>query len=432
MSPALVAPSAAAPAETVSFLAVAKAIAARLARTAVWDGPRCNWVGSAVEPLGGTMQLVQRAGAADVYGGTAGVALFLAELLGRHPDPVLLPTLEGAVQHLLADERLAVGPVNYGYYGGTLGVANTLIDLGERLARPEWEAAGWERLAQVCARPIQDLEVDVVSGVASALPVLLRLLARRPAAYLSEAATRCGDFLLGKAQPQPQAWCWPGPGGQAPMTGYSHGAGGIALALLALYQATSNPAYYRGAMMGFHFERLHFNPQLQNWPDFRAVPGASGAATATPVYGDSWCHGAPGIALSRLRAWQLTGDETFRQEAEIALNTTHRSIYTLLNNPAAPVNFSLCHGLAGNADIMLEGSRVLQNDLYQQVSQAAGSFGIERYHRPGLHWPSGVRDPSGLTPGLAETPGLLLGLAGTGYFYLRLAYPQETASVLIQ
>jgi len=407
------------------YLAVAHAIAARLARTAVWDGPRCTWVGRAVEAVQGTFQLVQRAQGADLYGGTAGIALFLALLLEQQPDDVLLETLEGAVNHLLADTGVRDGPANYAYYAGALGVAHTLVELGERLGRPDWAEAGWQRVAQVCAQPVQAFEVDVISGVAGAIPVLLRLLAKRPVPYLHEAARRCGDFLVQHASKQPDCWRWE-VAGQPALTGYSHGAAGIALALLELYRATENPAYYTAAMMGFNFERLHFNAQLQNWPDLREQP------TAGPLtYGEAWCHGAPGIALSRLRAWQLTGDESFRQEAEMALATTHRSLYTALNSPSTSANFSLCHGLAGNADIMLQGSQILNSALYYQVAEAAGHYGLERYHRTGLHWPSGVHDPAHVATSPGEAPGLLLGLAGTGYFYLRLAFPNKIASVLL-
>ena len=409
------------------FLEAAQAIAARLAQTAVWDADRCTWVDSAVEAPYGTFQVVQRACGTDLYSGTAGIALFLSQLLALQPDDLLAETLEGAVNHALRSP-LAEHATNYGYYSGALGLAATLIEVGEQQGRPEWVAAGRERLAQVCAQPVLAQEIDVIAGVAGAIPVLLRLLARYPDPSLGEAAVRGGDFLVQLASKQPTAWAWSLHPGQPALTGYSHGTAGIALALLELYRATGNPAYYAGAMMGFNFERLHYNPQLQNWPDLRDF---SSTGTTTPVYGEAWCHGAPGIALSRLRAWQLTGDETFRQEAEVALNTTHRGIHALVTNPTAQPNFSLCHGLAGNADSMLEGSRVLQNDLYRQVAEAAGHYGLARYHHNGLHWPSGVNDPTGATPGQGEAPGLLLGLAGTGHFYLRLAFPNKVNSALL-
>jgi lantibiotic modifying enzyme len=412
---------------TDDFQAVAQAIAARLARTAVWHNDRCNWVGGAVDNVNGTYQMVRRTFGPDLYNGTAGVAWFLSQLLARHPDALLADTLAGAVQHLLTSR--AAPRTGYGYYGGALGTACTLLEVGEQQQRPDWLAAGWERLAQVLAEPLQETEVDVIAGAAGAIPALLRLGARHQRPELLDAAARCGDFLVARALRQPTAWAWNTLPGQTPLTGYSHGAAGVALALLELYQKTGQAEHYTGAMMGFNYERLLYNPQLQNWPDLRSDPGAP--APAAPAYGEAWCHGAPGVALSRVRAWQLTGDDTFRQEAEAALSTTHRGIYGLVTAVQGSANMSLCHGLAGNADIMLEASQVLGNPVYRQVAEAAGYYGLERYHRPGLRWPSGVNDPSGATLGQVETPGLMQGLAGTGYFYLRLASPAGSlASVL--
>jgi lantibiotic modifying enzyme len=415
-----------------AYLNTAQTLATRLARIALWDGPRCNWVGSAVETVGGVAQLAQRACGSDFYNGTAGIAWFLALLLEQCPDPVLEATLDGSIAHVLADSGNGAEQPNYSYYTGALGQACALLDIGERLARPKLVSTAWKRLRQVCAQPIRDYEVDVVSGVASAIPVLLRLARTHREGFLRQAAVRAGDFLLGKARQQDNAWAWAGPGTQVPMTGYAHGAAGVALALLQLYQDTNNPAYYKGAMMGFSFERLHYNAQLQNWPDFRGYTDATIATTSRDAlaYSDAWCHGAAGIALSRLRAWQLTGDESFRQEAEAALTTTHQGIYTLVTNPTGQPNFSLCHGLAGNADVLLESSLVLGNDLHRQVAQSAGNYGLEKHHHHRLQWPSGVTDPAGQVPN-GEAPGLMLGLAGTGYFYLRLAMPEKIRSILV-
>ena len=143
-----------------------------------------------------------------------------------------------------------------------------------------------------------------------------------------------------------------------------------------------------------------------------------------------WCHGAPGIALSRLRAYQITSRVDFLQEARTALQTTATSVANQLRQPQL-ANYSLCHGVAGNADILLSAGLLLNDISYIQLAQQAGLLGIELYDKTGTVWPSGVNDPSGNTQGGEETPGLLLGLAGTGHFYLRLAFPSEIDSVLL-
>lgn len=135
-----------------------------------------------------------------------------------------------------------------------------------------------------------------------------------------------------------------------------------------------------------------------------------------------WCHGAPGIALSRLRAYEILGDETCKAEAATAVNTTINAIQTALDGGAG--NFSLCHGLAGNAEALLYGSQLLAQELPSAESTAleVAMTGIKRYGEHDHRWPCGA--------GRGETPSLMLGLAGIGYFYLRL-HDQTTPSILI-
>lgn len=67
------------------------------------------------------------------------------------------------------------------------------------------------------------------------------------------------------------------------------------------------------------------------------------------------------IALSRLRGYELTGHPALRTKAETGVQTTARQ----LTGEQQP-NFSLCHGLAGNADVLLEASDVLQTPEWRQ------------------------------------------------------------------
>ena len=65
--------------------------------------------------------------------------------------------------------------------------------------------------------------------------------------------------------------------------------------------------------INFNYERQSFDISQQNWPDFR--DGVS--TTAAKVCGLAWCHGAPGIALSRLKANQAKADAVFVQEMNV-------------------------------------------------------------------------------------------------------------------
>jgi lantibiotic modifying enzyme len=121
-----------------------------------------------------------------------------------------------------------------------------------------------------------------------------------------------------------------------------------------------------------------------------------------------------------VRAWELTRDPACRQEAETAIRTTSRA----LEGPQAVVNgFSLCHGCAGNADLLIEAARVMNEPGHSARAEAVAQAGIEQFEARRLPWPCGI-------PGAGETPGLMLGTAGIGYFYLRL-HDTQLPSVLI-
>ena len=61
---------------------------------------------------------------------------------------------------------------------------------------------------------------------------------------------------------------------------------------------------------------------------------------------------------------------------------------------------------------------------FGRLAEQVGLAGVEQYRKSLSPWPCGV--PQG-----GETPGLLLGLAGIGHFYLRLHDPAGVPPVLI-
>jgi lantibiotic modifying enzyme len=50
---------------------------------------------------------------------------------------------------------------------------------------------------------------------------------------------------------------------------------------------------------------------------------------------------------------------------------------------------------------------------YHQLAEAVGTAGIQKYQKNRIPWPTGLNTGQ-------YTPGLMMGIAGTGYFYLRL------------
>ncbi len=97
--------------------------------------------------------------------------------------------------------------------------------------------------------------------------------------------------------------------------------------------------------------------------------------------------------MSRLRASELLGDSQYRYEALTALQTTRDSVRSGLLSG----NYSLCHGLAGNAEVLAEGRPLLDGESENLVHTIART-GIETYGQPERCWPGGV--PGGCTASL--------------------------------
>jgi lantibiotic biosynthesis protein len=373
-----------------AFLDTAARIGARLCRDAVWYQGRTNWT---ADFLDGD-SIAHGALEPDLYSGTAGIALFLWRLAKATGERIFRVTSEAALRQALA--RMPVS--GCGLYSGGLGIVYAEAEI-----RGEFD----ERAALRQADP-DPSQLDVIGGSAGAIAVLLNLHARAPSAPLLEAALRHCELLLQEVSRSEDGWSWKTIPASRNLTGFSHGASGIAWALLELHRVTGEPRLREAALEAFRYERSCFNAAEQNWPDFR------GEQPSYPVF---WCHGAAGIALSRLRAWQILSDANLLSEARAALRTVEQHSPSL-------TGFSLCHGRAGNADVLIHASQVLGEESWLKTAEAIAEEGLERFERRRTPWPCGLPDAN-------ETPDLMLGLAGIGHFFLRLADPAHVPSVLL-
>lgn len=412
------------------LLETAAALGRRLCRDAIWSGSRCNWLGDSMENLDGTWQVVHRAAGPELYAGTAGIGLFLARLWRWTGEALVRHTALGALRQAVSRRGdLDSGPARLGLYSGVPGLAWAALEIAEDLDDAEAREAAGE-----LAEALEDLEpeptgIDVIGGSAGAIPVLLDLAARLDRPSLRASAVRCGEHLLSTAKNAGDgAVSWDTLQGLSlrDLTGFGHGAAGIAWALTELAAATGDERFSAAARGAVCYEQACYSPTHRNWPDFRdhsSQAGGAVAAAATaasePVYAFAWCHGAPGIGLGRLRSFQLTGDPALAEQGRAALGAT-------LETLAYPSqgNFSLCHGHGGNAALGIFASQVLGEAAPLEAARTVGRAGIELFHRTRSPWPCGVPDGG-------ETPGLMLGLAGIGYFYLRLYAPEEVPPVVI-
>jgi lantibiotic modifying enzyme len=384
------------------FLDAAAAIGRRIAEDAIWDEGRCSWVGICLDPKE-AWQAEYRVLDPSIYDGTAGVGLFLAELASATGDGAARRTAVGALRHAV---MRAPASRRQGFHAGSLGIAWAAARVAELVGEEELCAAA--RAVPAAAPPVPDEWADVVLGTAGSLIARLSLAEVFDDQSLVDDAVTGGERLIELAAVTPHGWSWATPSHprRTHLCGLSHGAGGIGWALLELFAATGDARFREGAEGAFAYERSWLHEPSGTWPDLRVAGHRRGAGrrAPSPTIG-SWCHGEGGIALVRVRAVEVLGPDPYEREAAIAFEATRRDLASAL--PYEIGDMTICHGAAGAADaLMCNGD--------SPEAAALGHVALERYGSSG-RWPVG---PLGGT-----TPALFRGLAGIGWWLLRLHDP---------
>ena len=303
-----------------------------------------------------------------------------------------------------------------GGFNGWGGVIYTLTQLGVLWDEPELLAEA-ESLVELLPPLIEaDERLDIIGGAAGCIGSLICLYHCRPSQPTLSAAIECGERIIAQAQTRERGIGWVFKGmGEQPLAGFSHGAAGIAWALLELAALTGEERFHRAALDAIEYERSLFRPEVGNWPDLRDF-GATVLADKDKQHTcmTAWCHGAPGIGLARLRCLRYLDDGEIRSEINTALLTTVAHGFG--------GNHSLCHGDLGNLELLLQASLTFDGPQWPTQVDRFAAIILESIEGHG--WLCGV--PLGV-----ETPGLMMGLAGIGYGLLRLAAPERVPSVLV-
>jgi lantibiotic biosynthesis protein len=395
-----------------SFLDAAAAIGHRIAREAVWHNGRCAWMGAVADPAT-PGRAKERALGPDLYDGTAGVGLYLAQLAAVTGEGRARHTAIGALRHAVARGRELPRGRRDGFHAGSLGVAWTASRAASLLGNDELHSLAREMIADASPRAGVDRCPDLLTGAAGRIVALLALSAALDESHLVRDALSEGDALLQTARVTRHGWSWKDPTTRpAYLCGLAHGAAGIGWALLELFAAAGDERFGAAAAGAFAYERSWLDSRSPTWPDLEI--GGQHRAIGSPFTG-TWCHGEAGIALSRLRATAVFGAGPHADDAELALTTTERLLAEAL--PHEISDLSPCHGLAGAADALLCAATVSVERWGQGAELATdlGRAALERYDPEHGGWPCAIPN--------ATTPSLFLGLSGIGWLFLRLHDP---------
>ncbi|MEQ9482050.1 type 2 lanthipeptide synthetase LanM family protein [Coleofasciculus sp. F4-SAH-05] len=353
----------------------------------------------------------------DLYDGIPGIALFLAYLgaIAKEKRYTQLARIAlSSIQHQIEPSKSLIRSI--GCFSGWGGIIYSLTHLSVLWQQPELLAEAEGLLDPLTELIEKDEQFDIIGGAAGCIGSLLSLYHSHPSQPILDTAIQCGDHLLACAQKMAVGMGWKPVGmGKKPLTGFSHGAAGIAWALLKLAAVTGEERFQEAALYAIAYERSLFSPGVGNWPDLREFETTVGSGSPGQVnYMTAWCHGATGIGLARLRSMPHLNDTETRTEIDTALNTTLTQGFGM--------NHSLCHGDLGNLELLLQASLTLNDPQWQEHLNRLSAMILQSIDQYG--WLCGV--PLGV-----ETPGLMTGLAGIGYQLLRLAQPDYIPSVLV-
>ena len=412
------------------WAAAAAAIGRSLEQTAYWDDAReeCNWLGhrDIEDALTAPYSVRNAALSPELYSGSSGVAWFLAELGAALGDASLLETARAALRRSVRYLRKHSTPAYpLSLYAGQLGLLWVSVRLAELTADPSLEEDSAWLFEEALRGRGQPHPYDVIGGNAGAIVGLLHIAGSFRPGPCRELALDLGDELCRAATWADGACSWQASEGFTklpPMTGFSHGASGIAVALLHLFELTQERRFLDVARGAFAFEDALYNPRERNWIDTR-YPYRHEDGAVVGRFRRRWCHGAPGIALARALAVRLdpNGAERHEELARAAVATTIAALEECAREPDHDT--TLCHGIAGLAEISLVVDGLLGRAESAATAEAILAERIARY--------GGWRDwPSGLgTRG--PTPCLMVGASGIGMHLLRRAVGDTLPSPLL-
>lgn len=350
----------------------------------------------------------------DLYNGTAGIALFLAYLDAITPQKEFRQAAERALEHAVSN----CDPTLIGAFTGQGGLVYALTHLSHLWQQPALLELAVEMSDELALQVEEDRDFDVFSGVAGIIPIMLSL-AQATSGHGLACAHRCAQHLLQHAERQENRLSWPlqrPEEGKANLTGFSHGTGGIGWALISLGCATQQEDYILAGRQCFAYEALHFDENEQDWHDLRT--NGIAANQHGLHFANAWCNGSAGIGLSRIASWAMLGknDDELLRESYQALAATLRNFHKLGND-------TLCHGKAGNAELLLRFALLKDEPAFQMEANVQAQTQWRNFEKT-RHWTFG-----GVSSDVF--PGLMIGLAGLGMHFLRLAHPDKVPSALL-
>jgi hypothetical protein len=171
---------------------------------------------------------------------------------------------------------------------------------------------------------------------------------------------------------------------------------------------------------------LYYDAAANNWLDLRLTSthlheadimdwqAASFRKYASDA--NAWAHGAAGVGLSRLYAWQLIRNPFYLQQVNQAVERCLKDVQQLQRG-----DFTLCSGYGGPASFLLQAAGILHRPYLRLAAQQTALAAVQFYRQQGVY--------NTYVPDANNDPGLFSGLAGVGYFLVNTLLPYREDAI---
>lgn len=378
-----------------------------------------------------------------IYMGVSGIVLFLLELYKTTQDKKFLQASSEGMRWV--EWYCKHHPTNnYSFIGGRMGVSFTFLQMYRTTANKTYLNKSL-RYAKDCKEFLQSANAsfknannDYLSGDSGTIIALLHLHQESQQKWILSLIKKYVKKLFNDSEFGKVGICWNDRSNPTkPLCGFSHGAGGIGLAFLELGKYFNRNIFFAITKQTIVYEDYYYNRRENNWPlfyvDYNNAEEMQEYLTYYQnnnfkrfddlTFQNTWCHGAAGIGLLRLKAYQYRKSDYLKNDIKRVLT----KILKDTKKPRKNIEFGLCHGLGSFIDFLLLSSVMLHKPIYKKIAFKIADMALLQKNMRGEYYsyPCDLYHFDGIDL------SLFTGLAGIGYMLLRLANPSSTSSILL-
>ncbi|MFD2581711.1 lanthionine synthetase LanC family protein [Pedobacter vanadiisoli] len=359
----------------------------------------------------------------DLFNGNCGIILFFLELY-RFDGNIDHLKIVGKGMHRILNADAVQHPKFFALYTGLGGVIYTCLKVFEVTGNTFYKGKALE-LSLIHKQGLTEglSKADLLSGYSGNLLMLTSLYHHTDDKEVLSMVSLLIDRLITEARISEQGLKWDYSSSKKAydsMTGFSHGAAGIAWVLMQVAQYFKATGLIYLAEEALKYEMQYYDSGAKNWLDLRLGPHRLNKAdvhewklqTFLPEMTDvnAWAHGAAGAGITRQMALQLTKQKQYRLSCSSALQRClddleklDRTDFTLVSGYCGMIPLLLSHEMKAQIVLILDKARM----LYQKTNSYNGyvSCGCDDY-------------------------GLLSGKSGVGYIILNVLNNKNINSIL--